>query len=262
MSEHAPRPVFARIYTKVAEIGERRGGAEHRRKLLAGLSGRVIEIGAGTGANFVDYPTTVSEVIAVEPERYLRERAQLAATRAPVAVWVVDGVGDRLPGEPQSFDAAVAALVLCTVPDQQSVLAALFRVIRPGGELRFYEHVIADTPGKARFQRFADATFWPHVAGGCHMARNTRSAIELAGFEIGTCERFSSARRRRFPPIPTFLGAPGALEPSAAAHQPADRGHHLGGACVLLSSLRPDHAGSCVAVEQPESDLVQRRLDR
>lgn len=76
MPEHAAHPVFARIYAKVADIGERRGAAEHRRKLLAGLSGRVIEMGAGSGANFSHYPTTVSEVVAVEPERYLRERAQ------------------------------------------------------------------------------------------------------------------------------------------------------------------------------------------
>jgi ubiquinone/menaquinone biosynthesis C-methylase UbiE len=207
MPEHAPHPVFARIYTKVAEIGERRGAAEHRQRLLAGLSGRVIEIGAGTGANFSHYPTTVSEVIAVEPERYLRERAHLAATRAPVAVSVVDGVGDRLPGEAQSFDAGVAALVLCTVPDQQAVLAELFRVIRPGGELRFYEHVIADTPGKARFQRLADATFWPHVAGGCHMARDTTSAIETAGFEIETCERFAFSPAALLPPDAHILGS-------------------------------------------------------
>jgi len=207
MSDHAPHPVFARIYTKVAEIGERRGGAAHRRTLLAGLSGRVIEVGAGTGANFSHYPTTVSEVIAVEPERYLRERAQRAAALAPVAVSVVDGVGDRLPGEARSFDAGVVALVLCTVPDPQSALAELFRVIRPGGQLRFYEHVIADTPGKARFQRLADATFWPHVAGGCHMARDTTSAIELAGFEIETCERFPFSPAPPLPPDPHILGS-------------------------------------------------------
>ncbi len=75
--EHASHPIFARIYARVAQSAERRGGAEHRRKLLAGLSGRVVEIGAGSGANFCHYPTTVSEVIAVEPERYLRERAQI-----------------------------------------------------------------------------------------------------------------------------------------------------------------------------------------
>jgi ubiquinone/menaquinone biosynthesis C-methylase UbiE len=206
MSEHAPHPVFARIYAKVAEIGERRGGAEHRQRLLAGLSGRVIEIGAGSGANFSHYPTTVSEVVAVEPERYLRERAQQAAVQAPIAVSVVDGVGDRLLGEAGLFDAGVAALVLCTVPDQQSVLAELFRVIRPGGELRFYEHVVSHSKWESRFQRLADATFWPHVAGGCHLARDTMSRIEHAGFVIETCERFSYSPAPFLPPDPHILG--------------------------------------------------------
>lgn len=199
-------PVFARVYEKVAEIGERRGGAEHRQRLLAGLRGRVIEVGAGSGANFTHYPTTVNEVIAVEPERYLRERAQRAAAQTTVAVSVVDGVGERLPGDPGSFDAGVAALVLCTVPDQQQALAELFRVIRPGGELRFYEHVIANTPGQARFQRFADATFWPHVAGGCHMARDTKTGIEQAGFQIEMCERFPFSPAPFLPPDPHILG--------------------------------------------------------
>jgi ubiquinone/menaquinone biosynthesis C-methylase UbiE len=206
MPEHAPHPVFARIYTKVAETSERRGGAEHRRKLLAGLSGRVIEIGAGTGANFSHYPTTVDEVVAVEPERYLRERAQQAAARAPVPVSVVDGVGDRLPGEAGAFDAGVAALVLCTVPDQQATLAELYRVIRPDGELRFYEHVIAHPKWESRFQRLADATFWPHVAGGCHLARDTTSAIEQAGFRIEMCERFAFTPAPFLPPDPHILG--------------------------------------------------------
>jgi ubiquinone/menaquinone biosynthesis C-methylase UbiE len=206
MGEHVRHPVFARVYEKVAEVAELRGGAEHRQKLLAGLRGRVIEVGAGSGANFAHYPATVVEVLAVEPEPYLRERAQLAAGQAPVTVSVVDGVGDRLPGEAGSFDAGVAALVLCTVPDQKAALAELFRVIRPGGELRFYEHVIADTPGQARFQRFADATFWPHVAGGCHMARDTRAGIEQAGFQIETSERFQFSPAPFIPPDPHILG--------------------------------------------------------
>lgn len=205
-SSGVSHPVFARVYEKVAEMSERRGGAEHRRRLLAGLSGRVIEVGAGSGANFEHYPTTVAEVVAVEPERYLRERAQRAATQAPVTVSVVDGVGDLLPGEDGSFDAGVAALVLCTVPDQQRALAELFRVIRPGGELRFYEHVIADKKWEARYQRFADATFWPHVAGGCHLARDTTSGIERAGFQIETCERFPFSPASFIPPDPHILG--------------------------------------------------------
>jgi ubiquinone/menaquinone biosynthesis C-methylase UbiE len=206
MPEHAPHPVFARIYTKVAEIGERRGGAKHRRELLAGLSGRVVEIGAGAGANFSHYPTTVDEVVAVEPERYLRERALRAASNAPVNVSVLEGGADRLPGEAGSFDAGVAALVLCTVPDQQSALAELYRVIRPGGELRFYEHVVAHTRWESRFQRLADATFWPHVAGGCHLARDTTSAIQRAGFVFETCERFPFTPAPFLPPDPHILG--------------------------------------------------------
>jgi len=199
-------PVFARVYERVAEIGERRGGAEHRQRLLAGLSGRVIEVGAGSGANFAHYPTTVDEVLAVEPECYLRERAQQAAAHAPVPVSVVEGGADHLPGEAESFDAGVAALVLCTVPDQQSALAELFRVIRLGGELRFYEHVVADRKWEARYQRFADDTFWPHVAGGCHLARDTRIGIEQAGFQIEMCERFPFSPAPFLPPDPHILG--------------------------------------------------------
>lgn len=199
-------PVFARVYERVAEMSERRGGAEHRRRLLAGLSGRVIEVGAGSGANFAHYPTTVEEVVAVEPERYLRERARRAATQALVTVSVVDGVGDLLPGKDGSFDAGIAALVLCTVPDQQRALAELFRVIRPGGELRFYEHVVSHAKWEARFQRLADATFWPHVAGGCHLARDTTSGIEQAGFVIETCERFPFSPAPFLPPDPHILG--------------------------------------------------------
>jgi len=204
--ESIRHPIFARVYERVAEMSERRGGAEHRQKLLEGLSGRVIEVGAGSGANFAHYPSTVSEVVAVEPERYLRERAQRGAAKAPVSVTVADGGAGQLPGEPGSFDAGVAALVLCTVPDQQQALAELFRVIRPGGELRFYEHVVGHSKWEARYQRFADATFWPHVAGGCHLARDTKTGIEQAGFQIETCERFPFSPTPFLPPDPHILG--------------------------------------------------------
>jgi ubiquinone/menaquinone biosynthesis C-methylase UbiE len=206
MPEHASHPVFARVYAKVAETSERRGGAEHRQRLLAGLSGRVIEVGAGSGANFARYPASVGEVVAVEPERYLRERAQQAAAHAPVPISVIEGEADRLPGEAQSFDAAVAALVLCTVPDQSSALAELFRVLRPGGELRFYEHVVAHPKWESRFQRLADATFWPFLAGGCRLSRDTTTAIEHAGFQIETCERFPFSPAPFLPPDPHILG--------------------------------------------------------
>jgi ubiquinone/menaquinone biosynthesis C-methylase UbiE len=199
-------PIFARIYTKVAKTSNRRGGAEHRHKLLADLHGRVIELGAGSGANFAHYPASVKEVIAVEPEPYLRQQALAAATEASVDIRVVDGDAHRLPGNEGSFDAGVAALVLCTVPDQQHALAELFRVIRPGGELRFYEHVVGHSKWEARLQRLADATVWPHFAGGCHLARDTAAGIEQAGFAIEECERFPFSPSAFLPPDPHILG--------------------------------------------------------
>ncbi|MEA2497213.1 MAG: hypothetical protein QOJ29_5124, partial [Thermoleophilaceae bacterium] len=160
----------------------------------------VVEVGPGIGSNFPHYPTAVTEVVAVEPEPYLRARSEAAAARAPVTVKVVEGVADRLPLEDGSVDAAVASLVLCSVPDQAVALAELHRVIRSGGELRFYEHVISNRASRRRLQRFMDATFWPHMAGGCHVTRNTRSEIERAGFII--------QRSRRFPFPPGAFGLP------------------------------------------------------
>lgn len=199
-------PTFARIYTRVAAYAEQRGGAAHRSRLLAGLSGRVIEVGAGTGANFRHYPSSVTQVIAVEPERHLRARARQAAERAPVPVEVLDGRAEHLPGADGDFDAGVVALVLCTVPDQARALTELFRVIRPGGELRFYEHVASQRPWEARLQRLADATFWPRLAGGCHLARETTPEIERAGFAIETCERFPFRLAPLLPADPHVLG--------------------------------------------------------
>jgi ubiquinone/menaquinone biosynthesis C-methylase UbiE len=180
---------------------------EHRRHLLEGLSGRVIEVGAGNGLNFSLYPETVEQVQAVEPEPLLREAAIEEARRAPVPVEVVDGVASELPAADESQDAAVASLVLCSVPDQARALAEMRRVLKPGGELRFYEHVVARGALMARLQGIGDATFWPRVAGGCHMARDTLPAIEAAGFEVERSERFTFTPGAPVPPIPHILGA-------------------------------------------------------
>ena len=193
-------PLFARVWTRIALWEDKSGGADNRRELLAGLEGRVIELGAGSGSNFEHYPQSVAEVVAVEPEPYLRGKAEEAAARAPVAIRVVEGDADRLPAEQASFDAGVVSLVLCSVPDQDAALAELHRVIKPGGELRFYEHVLSNRRGRRRFQRVMDATVWPRVAGGCHMSRDTRGAIDHAGFRV--------ERSRRFPFPPGRFGLP------------------------------------------------------
>ncbi|MEA2467958.1 MAG: hypothetical protein QOJ57_2084, partial [Thermoleophilaceae bacterium] len=146
MTQAVHHPLFARLYALISPKAEKAGVGDHRREMLDGLAGRVIELGAGNGLNFAQYPESVTEVVAVEPEPYLRSRADEAAAAAAVPVTVVEGTADRLPAADASFDAAVASLVLCSVPDQARALAELRRVLRPGGELRFYEHVIADTP--------------------------------------------------------------------------------------------------------------------
>ena len=175
---------------------------EHRRELLSGLSGRVLEVGAGAGTNFEHYPPGVSEVIAVEPERFLRERARVAASRAAVAITVLDGVAEQLPVEDGCCDAAVASLMLCSVPDQAVALAELRRVLRPRGELRFYEHVLSHDPRIARTQHFVDRTFWPTAFGGCPPLVTPPLRSKLPGLRSSRSEgcgwrRFRSWSRSR-----------------------------------------------------------------
>jgi SAM-dependent methyltransferase len=202
-----PRPRFARAYPKAAARADRRGAILHRRRLLQDLSGRVVEIGAGNGLNFAHYPSTVTEVIAIEPEPTLRSGARDAADRAPVPVTVRDGTADALPLADGEMDAAVASLVLCSVPDQARALAEAHRVLRSGGELRFFEHVIARRQPKRAILQLADRSgLWPAIGGGCHPARDTGAAIAAAGFTIERCERFAFRAGAMEPSIPYILG--------------------------------------------------------
>jgi SAM-dependent methyltransferase len=186
-------PIFARLYALTSPGVERKGAADHRTEMLAGIAGRVIELGAGNGLNFAHYPAAVTEVLAVEPEPYLRERATAAAEHAPVPVTVVAGLADALPAEDGACDAAVASLVLCTVPDQAAALAELRRVLRRGGTLHFYEHVLGAGRLGAAQRRLDGWGVWPRLAGGCHGARDTAAAIARAGFAIERIRRFDFA---------------------------------------------------------------------
>lgn len=184
-------PFFARLYKKIGPGAEARGVAEHRRDLLRGLRGRVVEPGAGIGLSFAHYPPEVDEVVAVEPEPSLRAEARAAAARAPVRVTVTGGRAEALPLEDDSCDAVIFALVLCSVADQAASLAEARRVLKPGGEIRFYEHVRAQGRTLDLIQRVADATLWPRLAGGCHTHRDTLAAIERAGFAIEEVRRLT-----------------------------------------------------------------------
>jgi ubiquinone/menaquinone biosynthesis C-methylase UbiE len=181
-------PVFARVYARVGHLMDAEIG-DHRRRLLAGLTGRVLEIGAGNGLNFPHYSATVTEVLAIEPEPYLRRLALAGASQAPVPIRVVDGTAEALPAPDGAVDAVVASLVLCTVTDPDQALAETRRVLRPSGRLRFYEHVRAEDPRLARWQDRLERP-WGWLVGGCHPNRDTVAAITAAGLRLVQLDRF------------------------------------------------------------------------
>jgi SAM-dependent methyltransferase len=187
--ERFQHPRFARMYTDVSAESERRGGTGHRRRLLAGLAGTVIEIGAGHGLNFAHYSAGVTDVLAVEPDDTLRRLAERAAAEAPVPVRVVAGHADALPAGDAGADNAVTSLVLCTVPDPARALAEIRRVLVPGGRLRYYEHVRSD--GVKGVLEDAVRPLWTRMAGGCHPNRRTSDGIRAAGFVVEDEDRFS-----------------------------------------------------------------------
>jgi SAM-dependent methyltransferase len=175
-------PFFARIWPIIA-AHETEQMRETRRENLAGLTGRVLEVGAGTGTNFAFYPESVTHVVAVEPEQRLAVRARGAATAAAVPIEVTNRTVESF-SDAEPFDAVVCSLVLCSVAEPDSVLRQVFSLLRPGGELRYLEHV-ASTGIRGRLQQFVDVTtLWPRLAGNCHAHRHTESSIRAAGFEV------------------------------------------------------------------------------
>jgi ubiquinone/menaquinone biosynthesis C-methylase UbiE len=199
-------PLFARIYPRINAYAEAHGALEHRRELLAQTSGTVLEVGAGTGANFSHYPQQVDRVVAVEPEPRLRAIAERAARQAAVPVEVHEGESEQLPVPDGSMDGVVASLVLCTLPNVPRALAEMRRVLRLGGRLYFYEHVQAKQRGLARRQRILNV-IWPLVGGGCSLTRDTEQAIVDAGFEVGTVRRFDFlVNGRTTPSSPNIIG--------------------------------------------------------
>lgn len=195
MPPSTEHPIFARVWPLLSRGLDSGGGAQHRRALVGALEGSALELGCGDGRLFAYYPPSVTSLTAVEPEPRLRALAEHAAEASPVPTTVLAGSAEALPLDDGSVDVAVCSLVLCSVPDQAAALAELRRVLKPGGALRFYEHVIAEQPAGAVAQRALDGSrVWPTLAAGCHMARDTLAAITAAGFVIEDCARFTFPR--------------------------------------------------------------------
>lgn len=173
---------------------DQRGGGAEARRLLHGLSGEILELGAGSGRIFTHYPPAVTRVVAVEPSRRLRELAEVEAAADP-RIRVVAGAAEEIPAANASFDAVVTSLVLCSVSDLRRVAGEIRRVLRPEGEVRIHEHVVSGSRPLATLERWV-TPMWARTSGGCHLDRDPISALEQAGIH------FTEMRRFAFAPLP------------------------------------------------------------
>jgi SAM-dependent methyltransferase len=190
---------FSAAYDRGFQGAEDAGLREMRAELLAQARGRVLELGAGTGLNLEHYPDSIEGLTMVEPDphmtKQLRDKLEQSGRTAEVSV--VEAPGEDLPFADGSFDTVAVTLVLCTVPDPETSLAEIKRILAPGGQLLFLEHVRAHDPGLARWQDRLEGP-WKFLADGCRCNRDTVSAIDAAGFELGDVE---SGELPKLPPL-------------------------------------------------------------
>lgn len=174
-------PIVAALYDPLMALQDALGFRRQRIRTARAATGRVLELGVGTGLNLPHY-TSADEVVGVEPDPHMLARARRRADAAPCPVRLVEADAESLPFADGEFDTAVFALSLCTIPDARAALAEARRVLAPEGRLIFLEHVRAERPWAASLQeRVAPA--WRHVAGGCNLDRDTVATI-AEQFEI------------------------------------------------------------------------------
>ena len=180
--------IFAACYDRMLAGAEDAGLRERRHDLLASASGCVLEIGAGTGLNLPHYPAAVDEIVFTEPEEPMARRLRRKLSEGGRRGEVVSAPAEHLPFEDDSFDTVACTLVLCTVEDPRRALSEIARVLRPGGQLLFLEHVRAEDPKLARWQdRFAVP--WRWFGNGCNCNRPTPSLIQDSALSLEEIER-------------------------------------------------------------------------
>ena len=190
---------FAAVYDRMVSAAEKGFLGPVREELAGSAKGRVLEIGAGTGANFSHYTEKATEVVATEPDPYMFMRAEKRAALAGRKIELKQAGAEQLPFPDASFDTVVSTLVLCSVDDPAKALSEVRRVLKPGGELRFYEHV-RYASGFGGFWQDLVAPVWGWMSGGCHPNRDTAASIREAGFTIEELER-----SKPLPPIPPMV---------------------------------------------------------
>ena len=190
---------FAHFYDRALKATEDNGLREMRRALLAEARGRVVEVGAGTGVNVDLYGGGIEDLTLVEPDPHmaaqLRRRLKAgeeghggtAGDGSHAPKHLVEAPAESLPFADDTFDTAVATLVLCTIPDPVAAIAELARVLKPGGRLLFIEHVRSDDPGLARWQDRLEKP-WRFLGDGCHCNRDTEATLGTSPFKVETIE--------------------------------------------------------------------------
>jgi ubiquinone/menaquinone biosynthesis C-methylase UbiE len=189
--------LFSACYDRGFKATEEAGLRQMRHELLAGARGRVLELGAGTGLNLEHYPEAIESLTLVEPDPHMTKQLRPKLARAGIDADVVEGPAEQLPFPDGSFDTVVVTLVLCTVPDQGAALAEISRVLEPGGQFLFIEHVRSRNPALAKWQDRLEGP-WRFLGDGCHCNRDTAAAIVASPLGIGEVEHH---RLPKGPPI-------------------------------------------------------------
>ena len=176
-------PLLAALYDAALAPTEWLGVRDQRRRLMEGVTGRVVELAAGTGLNVPLYPETADEVHAVEPDAHMLEKLRVRAAKSDVRLFLYRGDSRHLPFVDGAFDGAIITFALCTIHDPVAALDEIHRVVRSGGVLRFLEHVRSPNPRTARWQDRA-TPLWSRFAGGCRLNQPTVEILETTRWEV------------------------------------------------------------------------------